>query len=173
MRRRIPDSQDAGDHTAEAVGYGRPPSHTRFKPGQSGNPKGRRKNRKNLSTLLLEVLDEKLPIREGDRTKTVSKAEAMIRATVIKALKGDAKSVHMLVQLLEKIRQEEKSEPRRCVIRAPAPVKDIDEWFERYAPKEVLEERAKRRQSSAETISDSRNLLDNPVREPEPQRGPR
>jgi hypothetical protein len=154
MRSRIPDSQDADDRTAEGVGYGRPPSHTRFKAGQSGNPKGRPKNRKNIATLLLEVLDEKLPIREGDKTKTVSKAEAMIRATVIKALKGDAKSFQMLMELLEKIRQEQKSAPTR-VVRMPFPVKSIDEWFERYAPKDIVEARLKAKESGSDTVSDT------------------
>jgi hypothetical protein len=41
-----------------AVGYGKPPLHTRFKKGQSGNPRGRPPGAKNLSTLLNEALNE-------------------------------------------------------------------------------------------------------------------
>jgi Family of unknown function (DUF5681) len=40
------------------VGYGKPPRHTRFKKGQSGNPRGRPNGSKNLSTLLSETLSE-------------------------------------------------------------------------------------------------------------------
>ena len=40
------------------VGYGKPPRHTRFEPGRSGNPRGRPSRSKNLSTLLSEALSE-------------------------------------------------------------------------------------------------------------------
>jgi hypothetical protein len=39
-----------------AVGRGKPPVHTRFKKGQSGNPRG--PDPKNLPALLIEALDE-------------------------------------------------------------------------------------------------------------------
>ena len=154
MRSRIPDSRDADDCTPDGVGYGRPPLHTRFKAGQSGNPKGRPKNRKNISTVVMQVLDEKIKIKEGDKIKTVTKGEAMVRGTVLKALKGDTKSVMMVVELEEKIQQEQKSTPRR-VVYMPAPVKSDDEWFERYAPKEIVEARLKARESGSDTVSDT------------------
>jgi hypothetical protein len=154
MRSRIPDSQDADDRTAEGVGYGRPPAHTRFKPGQSGNPKGRPKHRKNISTVFREVLNENIKIKEGDKIKTVSKAEAMVRGTVLKALKGDTKSVMMVLELDEKIQQEQKSAPTR-VVRMPLPVRSIDEWFERYAPKDIVEARLKAKESGSDTVSDT------------------
>ena len=40
------------------VGYGKPPRHTRFTKGQSGNPRGRPPGAKNLKTLLSEALNE-------------------------------------------------------------------------------------------------------------------
>ncbi len=40
------------------VGYGKPPRHTRFQPGRSGNPRGRPKDTKNLKTDLIEELAE-------------------------------------------------------------------------------------------------------------------
>ena len=42
-----------------AVGFGKPPMHTRFKPGQSGNPRGRPKHSRNLKTIIQEVLTPK------------------------------------------------------------------------------------------------------------------
>ena len=42
------------------VGYRKPPMHTRFKPGQFGNPRGRPKGTKNLKTDLQEELGEKM-----------------------------------------------------------------------------------------------------------------
>src|SRR5207237_8691001 len=54
----------------EGVGYGRPPSPSRFKPGQSGNPRGRPKGQRNLLSDLRDELAEKIRIREGDRKST-------------------------------------------------------------------------------------------------------
>ena len=46
------------EHADYAVGYGKPPKHTRFKKGRSGNPRGRPRGAKNLSTLLFGALNE-------------------------------------------------------------------------------------------------------------------
>lgn len=56
-----------------AIGYGKPPVHSRFRKGRSGNPKGRPKGRANLKTDLLAELTETIVIREGDRQLRVSK----------------------------------------------------------------------------------------------------
>jgi hypothetical protein len=47
------------------VGYGKPPKHTQFKLGESGNPQGRSKGTKNLKTDLAEELCEKIVVHEG------------------------------------------------------------------------------------------------------------
>jgi hypothetical protein len=69
----------AADREPYAVGYGRPPLHSRFKPGQSGNPKGRAKGSRNLRTILKQVSNEQIQIREGDRTRRMSMMEALVR----------------------------------------------------------------------------------------------
>src|SRR5215469_15592455 len=51
------------------VGYGKPPRHTRFKKGQSGNPRGRPCGSKNLKTLLSEALSEPVIITENGRSQ--------------------------------------------------------------------------------------------------------
>ena len=70
------------------VGYKRPPVHTRFKPGQSGNPSGRSKGSQNLQTLFNKILAEEVSLREGPNVRMVSKAEAVLRGLVIGALRG-------------------------------------------------------------------------------------
>jgi hypothetical protein len=91
------------------VGYGRPPVHSRFKPGQSGNPTGRPSGKrskvkdpsvKNPGALIWKIVKETLPMREGERALTVSKIEAVLRTTVAKALKGEPRAVAMLLRLL-------------------------------------------------------------------------
>ena len=48
------------------VGYRKPPVHTRFQPGQSGNPSGRAKGSQNFKTLLNRILKEEIPLLDGD-----------------------------------------------------------------------------------------------------------
>ena len=82
------------------VGYGKPPKHTRFKPGQSGHPRGRPRGQLNFRTAVREALKEKITVREGDRTRTVSKMDAIIQVTFNKALKGDARGLVAFLQLI-------------------------------------------------------------------------
>jgi len=100
------------------VGYRKPPVHTRFQPGQSGNPSGRAKGSQNFKTLLNRILKEEIPLLDGDRSRKVSKAEAITRRLVIGALKGDARSLHALFRLAEQTGQfEEAPEPRHRIER--------------------------------------------------------
>src|ERR1041384_4411981 len=82
-----------------AGGYCRPPVHSRFKPGQSGNPSGRVKGSKNLKTLFHQILNEEITLREGGEVKKMSKAEAMMRGLIISALKGDTRSLTTMFRL--------------------------------------------------------------------------
>ena len=58
------------------TGYGKPPKHTQFKPGHSGNPRGRPRGQQNFKTVIEQALNEKITIREGDRTRKVTRMEA-------------------------------------------------------------------------------------------------
>ena len=81
------------------VGYGKPPVHSQFKLGQSGNSKGRPKGSKNLKTDLQEELDEFVELKEAGNTITVRKRRAMIKSHVNKAMKGDARSANIIIAL--------------------------------------------------------------------------
>ena len=83
-----------------SVGRGRPPLHSRFKPGQSGYPKGRLKKSRNLRTVVKQVLNEDMQIREGGRLRRMSAIEALVRTTMARALKGEPKAVASLLMLI-------------------------------------------------------------------------
>jgi hypothetical protein len=85
------------------VGYRRPPLHTRFQPGQTGNPKGRPKGTANLRTDLRDELSEHIHIREGERSFEVSKQRAMLKALVAKALRGDSRAANVVLGLVSKL----------------------------------------------------------------------
>jgi Family of unknown function (DUF5681) len=89
--------------TAEStrVGYRNPPQHTRFKKGQSGNPKGRPKGALNLATVLARTLREKVVINEHGQRKVVTKLEAAIKQLVNKAAAGDLAALRHLAGLVQ------------------------------------------------------------------------
>ena len=96
---------DTGSAAPTKVGYGCPPVHSRFKPGQSGNPSGRAKGSQNLKTIFNRVLDEEISLREGSEVRKVSKAEALVRGMIVGALKGDQRNLAMLFRLAEQTGQ--------------------------------------------------------------------
>jgi Family of unknown function (DUF5681) len=71
------------------VGRGKPPIASRYKPGQSGNPRGRPKGRKNYKTVFKEALNAKITVQEGSKSRRVSKFEATVLRQLQSALKGD------------------------------------------------------------------------------------
>jgi hypothetical protein len=79
------------------VGYKRPPKHTQFKPGQSGNAAGRRKSVRNFKTDLMEELREMIVIRENGRERKISKQRAFIKALVAAAIKSDVRAINAVV----------------------------------------------------------------------------
>jgi len=85
------------------VGYRKPPRHTRFRNGQSGNPKGRPKDTKNLATDLGEELGERIIIRENGKVVKITKQRAIIKSTVAKATTGDPRSVDIVTRLCERL----------------------------------------------------------------------
>jgi hypothetical protein len=94
---------------APQVGYCRPPVHSRFKPGQSGNPSGRARGSRNLKTLFHKILGEEVSLREGADVRKVTKAEAILRGLVVGALKGDPKAQATLFRLAEQTGQFEET----------------------------------------------------------------
>jgi hypothetical protein len=83
------------------VGYCKPPVSGQFKPGQSGNPKGRPKGSKSLEKKIAEVLNRKITVREGDKKKRVTLFDALCRRIFNDGLKGNAKATDQTIALIK------------------------------------------------------------------------
>jgi hypothetical protein len=79
------------------VGYRRPPKSTQFKPGQTGNPKGRPKNVRNFKTDLRDELSELITVRENGQERRITKLRALVKALVAAAIKGDMRAANAIV----------------------------------------------------------------------------
>jgi hypothetical protein len=98
----MPDGKKRSRRTIPSAtyktGYRRPPTEHQFKPGQSGNRKGRPKGSRNTATLLREILDRKIEVRSSSTVRKISVREAMLTRFTESALKGDTKSAAFLLQ---------------------------------------------------------------------------
>ena len=104
----------------ERVGPGRPPKHSRFRKGQSGNPKGRPKGTVNLATVLERTLREKVVVNENGVRKTITKLEAAVKQLVNRAAKGETDAFKMLTALAE-------SAEERMAESSQSPVSQLNE----------------------------------------------
>jgi hypothetical protein len=83
------------------VGYKKPPRHSRFQPGQSGNPRGRQKGVRNLESDVKQTLETPVKLNDGGKPKRVSTQQAALLRLREKALMGDARSLDRLLQLAQ------------------------------------------------------------------------
>ena len=91
------------------VGYGTPPAATRFRPGRSGNPRGRPRGAKNkkpalneerLEDIILEEAYRTIKLREGEKSVTVPIAQAVVRSLAVNAAKGQHRAQRLFAELL-------------------------------------------------------------------------
>jgi hypothetical protein len=104
-KRKKPDLQENpagnGDYL---VGKGRPPVHTRWQRGQSGNPNGRPKGHRNIRSELREIASQKVTVRDGNAKRRVSLLAANFYAHAVKGANGDARSSSIVFNLAEKMK---------------------------------------------------------------------
>ncbi|MGB7404729.1 MAG: DUF5681 domain-containing protein, partial [Pacificimonas sp.] len=68
-------------------------------PGQSGNPKGRPKKRRNMSSEIRDILEERVAVTINGKRKKVSSQTAILLRLREKALSGDLRSIGTLFSL--------------------------------------------------------------------------
>ena len=86
---------------AHEVGYGKPPKATRFRKGRSGNPKGRQRGDENLLSVFKRMVTKRIKIREGDKSRTVTMADAIILQNYKAALQKDQIAMGNIIRLAE------------------------------------------------------------------------
>jgi Family of unknown function (DUF5681) len=93
------DSRNSGQYK---VGKKRPPKHTQFKPGQSGNPAGRPKGSSNFKTKIKRELRKPVVIetKNGQLIK-MTKVDALVRQLVDNSIRGDVRTAAMVLRLTE------------------------------------------------------------------------
>jgi len=98
-----PKKSVRGSAVGDEVGYGKPPRAHQFKPGKSGNPKGRPKGAKSEETLLRELLQQKISLNERGKTRRITVLEGILRRIAEDCLKGNTKSAAFLLNRLNAI----------------------------------------------------------------------
>ena len=86
----------ANGDDAYTIGFRKPPKHTRFAKGKSGNPNGRPKGSQNLATVLDKACRQRIRITTNGVTRYVSKFEATMLQLCNKAASGDLKAIREL-----------------------------------------------------------------------------
>jgi hypothetical protein len=109
------------------VGYGKPPRHTRFKPGRSGNPRGRPSGSKNLSILLNEALNEPVIVAENGGQRKISKRRAIIKQLVNQSAKADLRATKILLDIIQEIERQTEPAPSETSSFGPADEKVIEQ----------------------------------------------
>jgi hypothetical protein len=99
-QRRVNRQQDEASQADYAVGFARPPKHTQFKPGKSGNPRGPPKGRASLQNIVKDVLFEKMEVRVGERTHRMASVSALMRTAMNRALRGDHKFLMAVIAFI-------------------------------------------------------------------------
>jgi hypothetical protein len=85
------------------VGYGKPPLASRFKPGQSGNPAGRKRGTLNINSILKKAMSEVVVVNERGRNKRLTKMEVAVRQLINKAAAGDIKAFKLAYAMASQI----------------------------------------------------------------------
>lgn len=121
------------------VGFGRPPMHSRFRAGESGNPKGRPKKARNFKTLFLEEANTPINVREGGGEQEISKLHAVVKRDMERAIKGSDRAADRVQKNALLFMADDETENARAPVSA-ADHAILDRFKERIASEAAVEE---------------------------------
>lgn len=84
---------------ASDVGYGKPPVHSQFQPGHSGNPRGRPRRNLQLNPILERALKHKVPVLRNGISSNIQLLEAIVEKAILDAAKGDNSARKLVLEL--------------------------------------------------------------------------
>lgn len=102
------------------VGYGKPPLHSRFQPGQSGNPAGRRRPPKTPEEILADALNKKIAVLDNGQPRKITKHAAMVTHLVNRAASGDLKAAEKVLRMIQSPPARKSEEKKRETSNAQA-----------------------------------------------------
>jgi hypothetical protein len=84
------------------VGYRRPPKATQFTAGKSGNPRGRPRGSRPVGAILQEIIQQKVSVTEGGKTRRIPALEVMLRRLANDAMRSDQRAIKLLLSLVDR-----------------------------------------------------------------------
>jgi hypothetical protein len=96
--------------TDYAVGYRRPPTASQFRPGKSGNPKGRPKGSRPVGAVLRDVIRQTITVTENGKTRRIPVLEVMFRRLAHDAMRSDPKALKLLLSLVDRYAESPETE---------------------------------------------------------------
>jgi hypothetical protein len=97
----MPKRRKPGSGDSDELGYRRPPKHTRWRQGQSGNPKGRKKGSRNFKTEVNELLNTIVSVDRDGKPAKMSAQRAALDRLCEKALNGDIRALTQVIRLAQ------------------------------------------------------------------------
>ncbi len=84
------------------VGYGKPPKHTRFQKGRSGNPAGKKRPPEGPGQIFHRLLRENVTVTENGRRRAMSKLELVFSQLINKAASGNEKNFKLFLEMMNR-----------------------------------------------------------------------
>ena len=95
-----------------SVGYGKPPVHTRFRKGQSGNPSGRASETPagRAKAFALEEAYRTITVKDGRETVALPAIQAILRRQITLAAKGNGPAQRAVIAAVLALEEEQAQE---------------------------------------------------------------
>ena len=122
----IPPGDEYSETDEYDVGYGKPPKETRFKCGQSGNPRGRPRGSKDRKAIIKEIANERHTVKENGEPRRLTTLELVMLTLRNKAAEGDIRAIRSYEAYRAKYAPDENDGTGYLVVPA---AKSQEEWI--------------------------------------------